>query len=439
MESKRDLGFFNGMKAELIPLLAGLVSFTLVAEEAINQIENIFHSQKSTGIVVFILMYFIMPVIGILFWLTVMNYRDGLKRKMLANKRATDFRLICLILLAFIILIGTFWWRIKGFFVVALVTLVLLLVYFFRLIRMKEEFVPFHREYLQAKIQLGLLTSTLLILWVVYFYGYLTSNEFKDWKDDSKILTSIRTAATAREKYEDKSVAAKDFIDRYADLIYLPLQSSNAQLPSRDQGRQGLDALYKRIWDNPFATGVHETLAIDGNYGRENLDRIQYSVYRAQIISLDRYKKDWVPWMQIVQFKGLILFNLLLLFLLCVWYHSYHSQLDGNHDEDHSEITISKTGIYILFLIIIPFFKPITKENISFGKPYVTFSNPITINNKISGDKPNPPVEPINYDQFKSIVDQAVAAQLKETNESVKNVQETLKSMKQRPVKQNMQ
>jgi hypothetical protein len=42
MEKKEhDLGFFNGIKAELIPLIAGLVSFTLLVDTAVNQIEDI--------------------------------------------------------------------------------------------------------------------------------------------------------------------------------------------------------------------------------------------------------------------------------------------------------------------------------------------------------------------------------------------------------------
>lgn len=71
MESKRDLGFFNGVKAEIIPLIAGLVSFTLLAEDAVNQIEKIFHAEGEIGVIVFISIYFVIPVLFIVCWLGI--------------------------------------------------------------------------------------------------------------------------------------------------------------------------------------------------------------------------------------------------------------------------------------------------------------------------------------------------------------------------------
>jgi ribosomal protein L18E len=127
----------------------------------------------------------------------------------------------------------------------------------------------------------------------------------------------------------------------------------------------------------------------------------------------DEYRIYWSAWLRTVQYRGLVLFALITLFLLVVWYYAYTSWLDTEETkekprENFSEINISKISIYIIFLLTIPFFKPITRDSTAFSKPYITFSNPLTLvdnsNTVLHPTVEFPEIPEINYNDLADAV-----------------------------------
>jgi hypothetical protein len=138
------------------------------------------------------------------------------------------------------------------------------------------------------------------------------------------------------------------------------------------------------------------------------------------------YGNSWAGILGTVQLKGLFLFFIVLVFLLTAWFHAHLANLseqcltakarykDANANNadlklttreeiqkilekpTFSEIRTIKIFISIIILLIIPIFKPVTKEKIRLDKPLWQFTLP----NLILGDK-NPiivkPEETINF------------------------------------------
>jgi hypothetical protein len=127
-------------------------------------------------------------------------------------------------------------------------------------------------------------------------------------------------------------------------------------------------------------------------------------LYKIQVAKLEDHQPIWAYWLQIVQFKGLLLFTTMILFLMVVWYHAYRTQLEMEDQNPYSEIWISKISIYVLFLLIIPFFKPIKKDSVSFSKPYIGSSKPANYYDQRVIQRPSQPADSIQYKTISNIV-----------------------------------
>lgn len=341
-----------------------------------------------------------------------MNYHDGLKAYFSQEKRAPIVWLVLMILLIVIGLILTIYsFTAEEFLNLALVGFVLILIYAIWLLFQQGLYIPYKREYRQAKWQFGLTITFLLAIWIPYFYPYINyPNDDKLWKEWDSIKTyelskAIDAASGARKLYREQSKAAESFLDHLPDYFFAP-KDSVAALTAKEKAVEALSKHYSEIWQSV-------NIDFKNSIKRFNIDSIRYIVYRKQMANLTKYQDEWAPWLMIIQFKGLLIFSLLTLFLMAIWYHSYHLQLDGRNSEEFSEIAISKLSIYILFLLITPFFKPIEKSKISFGKPYITFQNPITVNNSVYVDVPKPPPPPqVNYIKIAHDVDSIVSKQM---------------------------
>ena len=90
---------------------------------------------------------------------------------------------------------------------------------------------------------------------------------------------------------------------------------------------------------------------------------------------------------------------------MVVWYHAYRTQLEMEDENPYSEISISKISIYVLFLLIIPFFKPIKKDSVSFTKPYIGSSKSIIYNDSRVIQRPAQPADSIRYLKISEIVE----------------------------------
>ena len=79
-QNDRDLGFFNGIKTELITLVAGFALFSLLVDTLINHIGDFFSVDVETSTKLFVWFYFIAPVVCLLIWILLINYKAGLKK-----------------------------------------------------------------------------------------------------------------------------------------------------------------------------------------------------------------------------------------------------------------------------------------------------------------------------------------------------------------------
>jgi len=60
-----------------------------------------------------------------------------------------------------------------------------------------------------------------------------------------------------------------------------------------------------------------------------------------------------------------------------IWFEAYSSKLKSEEKrtkEEFSEINTSRVAIYLLFLLTIPFFKPIDEKSINLDKPYLSLA-----------------------------------------------------------------
>jgi hypothetical protein len=449
MENKeRDLGFFNGIRAELIPLIAGLISFTLLIEDAINEIENIFSLSEGASIFVFITFYFIVPVSFVFIWLTVINHKDGLKRQ-LANDWKSPFTfLVSVILLLFIVLMaGFFLMRLASYFILVIIIFILVLIYAgCVLIKKPANQIKYRREYRQARYQFGFVFSLLFLFWTFYFLQYY--NVFQHYnkcgepshaecKDDgqkkweygqSDLSSLIQTSANIRSDYRKNTESAQNIISLYPDLIYF----SNGDFydKSKKEILQSFNDLKKDSAGKILNPKEFDLLLLKRVKLIEKRDSVHYVAYRVQQKMLKNFKASWAQWLQLVQVKGLLLFISFIFFLLVIWYHAYKAQLERNSKEDFSEVWISKLSLYVLFLLIIPFFKPIQEDNISFGKPYVTLNKPSYVDNRII----TPPAmgDSIRYSSIRTMMADAMKDQRK-LLDSIIRYQQKLKKEPNKP------
>src|SRR5258706_9592381 len=250
-EKERDLGFINGIKAELLPLIAGLVSFGLLAEKVVNQMTTFFSVSEVTGVYIFIMAYFVAPVVLTFFWLLFFNHREGLKKYFLDEKTATLYLLRAILLI--FLLIGVTFIFISGryYLTLCLVCVILILIYSsILLIQSHDNPDKYRREFRQAKYQFCFVGLLLLTLWGANIYRQVFSeeSEFKrnvwdrrsnklNWR--SKIPVFINRSANLREGYDHLSDSIRKFQILFTDLN----RDDTAYCTSLQNLNQGADSI----------------------------------------------------------------------------------------------------------------------------------------------------------------------------------------------------
>jgi hypothetical protein len=438
MEKKEhDLGFFNGIKSELIPLIAGLVSFTLLVNTAVNQIEDIFSVGAYGGILIFVFLYFITPSFFILSWVFWLNNKDGLKNRLFeVPKSPISITVIGIGLLLLLCTLLFFKIGFRSYLLLICITITFILAYGFQLLAKKPKMsFTYKREYRQAAYQLCITIVGLLVLWTIYFYRYTQHprSEFhKKWTSkaqDENLLDSMFIAGKSRNDYKDYLKSIESILAHYDDLIYLP--EADLKKRSNDSIVKWVNSLKSKYLESNYKKRFSYLLKSRDSL-RQKKDSIHQMLYKIQVAKLEDHQPIWAYWLQIVQFKGLLLFTTMILFLMVVWYHAYRTQLEMEDQNPYSEIWISKISIYVLFLLIIPFFKPIKKDSVSFTKPYIGSSKSIIYNDNRVINPPPQPTDSIRYLRISKIVGDTLQ-KVKEANKKVLDYQK--KYLKKEPQK----
>jgi hypothetical protein len=177
-KDEKDLGFFNDIRSELVPLIAGLVSFSVLVDQAINHLGKYFGLETSSSALFFIVLYFIIPALIVLFWLIIFNHMEGLK-KVLLNAENRNIKLVrlmaAIISLLLILLVGFIWVDPFTYLVLSLLAIVLVLIYGgVVIVWTPTKSSAFAREYRQANYQFGIVMSTIIIVWTLYYVNQIT-------------------------------------------------------------------------------------------------------------------------------------------------------------------------------------------------------------------------------------------------------------------------
>jgi hypothetical protein len=409
-KNKRDLGFFNGIKTEAIPLIAGLISFTLLIETGVNNISSFFNIDETQSTITFVIVYFIVPVLGLILWLTLVNYHDGLKRRIWDDRKSSyswPFMILIILLLMLCVLFllsGVLYFNIIALlFLTLIIGLATALLY-----RSRVKIIKYRRERYQANYQFALVFILLTFFWAIYLYLNFSPSR-KDIRQGIK-STSLTKENTLRKQAMNQCLfeslfrevigirGKSDTLNRDVNSFTTNFQEHIYNLCSYDSVEENrLDSCFNKIVqaksnnclqrDSSYRIKAKATLP--NFYSIKNAELIKYQLDKRLKEQDKEYRLYWSAWLRTVQYRGLVLFILTALFLLTIWFYAYTVWLESQENDDKneqniSEIYISKISIYIIFLLVIPFFKPITSENTSFAKPYITFNNPLTLVEKNS-------------------------------------------------------
>lgn len=452
-KEEKDLGFFNGIKAEAIPLIVGLVSFTLLVENAVNNISEFLSISEDVATRIFVIAYFVLPVGGLIMWLTVVNYHDGLKKRVWGN-RSSKYSLPFLTLIALLVLLCILFWATSVLAFIIVAALILAGVIGLAIILLQRPLVNaenFKREQYQANGQFAIVFGLLVAFWMLYF-------GLNFWRDNTScpasasvlstternarevamneciFSSSYDRALTQRKTSESLRNDVNAFSASFQNYIYRPCPSDTvASLILRDS----LTHSFKKIVPGnscnmpiPNETKLKRGLLPPQAefFSISNAELIKHQLDTRLEAQDKEYRIYWSAWLRTVQYRGLVLFALTTLFLLLVWYYAYTAWLDSGGTkekprENFSEINISKISIYIIFLLTIPFFKPITRDGTAFSKPYITFSNPLTLVDNRRTVLESSKIPEINYDKLAD----AVQKKMERDSGKLSAIEETVK------------
>lgn len=375
----KDLGFFNGIRSELIPLAAGLVSFSILVDKAVNDLGKYFGLKTHISAIVFVLLYFVLPVLSILLWLTWFNHKEGLKRMLIEQKGLYRFCALATIILIAIAAVGFINLDLIPHIVITTLALIAILVYGFSIdTSVETDNTKYARQFRQAKLQYHIVTGCLLLIWGCYYYNqFYPSDKAKEIAfvfpfEFFRVTNKIDTASALR-KQVDTARSRIDTLKNQTDRLNYLAECDP------DRAEQ-----LKTLLSKNLCVSSDTVVNLD-----RKLEAYRYQLQAELIKHEKKAKQAWAGWLRLVQFKGLLLLIVLILFLLAIWYHAYTAKLvakmqsekDKTEMELFSEINISRLSIYMLFLLIIPFFKPIDEQDVNFDKPFISEGNPITLIN----------------------------------------------------------
>ena len=185
------------------------------------------------------------------------------------------------------------------------------------------------------------------------------------------------------QQVQKKSIVDRDSIEKTASLV--------ADLKTLHKEMLELMLREKEPHKNPFFVGI--------------LERLNTKYFALHKVHRSLLAQKWAILLEYLKYKALIIFAPVLLFLLCVQFQFYkqsenvQEKLSQETDkiiptkpsedsgpltvyevkkarraEDMPELKIITSGISLIFLLIIPIFRPVKADNINLDNPFITFN-----------------------------------------------------------------
>lgn len=442
-KQSQELGFLDGVHSQLIALIAGFVSFAVLSEKALNEIKSFFGVCEASAMKIFVSLYFLFPILFILVWLRWYNSNKGLKKyysdgpdfNPLESRKFSKRLIFSIFILQatyiFIFCIDFSYssslslWALVILSVACLTCIILYGVSLvwknFKSLRQSLDDDGFHLLK-QARGQFIFFGLIIIFFWLLHF-----GKSFRV-SDLGFLKNQIDSAANAREIFRKFKIGLNSFNSSYPSFPHtdsisfhrligeLKSEKYFSQIVSKDKIS---DTLYLETKNKIneisrlLASSVpHKDIQMRHNNLKNLIEEYFFSWIKVKNNLLaNRYKENSAKWLNTVRYLGLMIFNLAILFLLCVWYDAYslrlyHCRVEKEkqltalkiksekdqkqcfHEDErnikaaskradsifYSEINISRSSIYLFFLLTIPFFKPIEKDEVDFDKPYISFS-----------------------------------------------------------------
>jgi hypothetical protein len=425
-EKKYNLSILGDLQPKLIGFITAIVSFLTFVQSFINETSTLLGIGLWWAYILFIVLYFIVPVF--LVCLFIIQNRNFIKKRILKTERPFKPRfllvtiLMSFLLFGFIYLAFTILPIFVGLILTSLITVIFFSITVYRIIRRKR---------CQEEDKEYLITVSLLLILITSFLINSHNNLPKDNIQDPNSAKRDYSACTILGKYktdkvyngkldsvikalEDRSEQNNMEVANYPYPVQKKINTLNKHRVNLDQDLLRMDTLIKSNYTK--AMDIISKQSVDSS-NIDSLKQIQ-SVFNAQADTLisrfqkpyldtaaieylqkkmkfhtdyvngisffwnsqisekeKEFKKEWLPYMLKLQFKGLVwlFFTLFILFSLLYHYRKQDRLARSaalKNTIQHNANTL-KDYSYLIVLLIIPFFKTFTEENISFEKPFL--------------------------------------------------------------------
>ena len=439
-EKEDNLSIVGDLQGKLVGFLVAIASFLTVVQEFINEITSIFSLERKQAYYIFIGLYFIVP--AILIALLIFKNKDFIRKNVFEDNKLYrggyiwGFGLSLIIVVGYLYLIDFHRYLTRtGIFFFTIATLFIWLTNAVSIFKNKNVAA---KEYLVVSIIFMIIISAFIGQQFdrknPKIFTDSLENKFPTHLIEREELTALATSSknitnqinqtlkvVSYYVFEVDSIGKNESIKNDTGYLNLKKQLENLYSltkstvnPVKSRTKNNINTV-KNIENELSQISKKLVIELDqrGNLATDiftdtvalltktkidlllNCSLKISSKWTEYISRADKdFAENWLPYFRMLQFRGLVWFAFLMISLFTLLYYfreQYDIELrfDANRNTKRSEIisknaNITKNYIYLLALLIVPFFKKFTEENISFYKPFlnVNLANLVEEGNK---------------------------------------------------------
>ncbi|MCX2454348.1 hypothetical protein OQX61_23965 [Pedobacter sp. PLR] len=419
-DKKYNLSIVGDFELKLIGFITAIVSFLTFIQAFINDTSTLFGIELWESYQLFILLYFIFPA-GLVCYFIIQK-SNFITKKIIGIEVGYNQSLLQIILFLLFFIFGFFYLRSTdpttiniGLYIAILLITPIYFITVFQIGKMawKHKFQSEAKEY----IIVTLVLLILIISFMLNSFESLTNKNSSHEKSAKKLLTEYHNQILynttlnkiAREIAERSSenmatiklysfkegyvmpqssrtlmngviskvdTGLKHSLTNAKNLLYTKNHNNTAAIISvkkllDKQAKQLLDLFNTPNIDSTAVANINKKLALYADYSNQ-ID----STWRDYVATKEKdFNKEWLPHVQVLQFKGLLWLFFFLILLFTILYH-YRKQSILIQKEDYKnkikqDANLLKNYVFLFVLLIMPFFKKFTEENINFKKPFL--------------------------------------------------------------------
>jgi len=444
-KEKDDWGFGNGTLTYLLTLVLGLASMATIVPLFVNRTSEIFKLNFEFSFCFFQILYFIVPLILIAIWVFPKR-KDRFFTFVLQNKKYKKMiwivLSIMLVSIVFFFLHGQLYFYIHfGCMSFLFASGVCISTYNFKQYQIYKAGIDNQKisnQVRQAGKEFILLCSSAIficLLWSLTNFGttskskediscasFLYDFAKKDLKELKERVDSVYFIAQYQNQFEESKIYnfTKCELKCNFDTSYYRLVNllSNFRTDPGEHFKSEFKCAEKYIQDSTkkYCDSVRLNIKLKKLHKLVDLNKMLDNKCQTE------YAKLMEDVLRRTQFKGILMFFIVLIFLINLWamacFESFKQKNEFERDtisnsnekfELFSEINTLKSFIFLIILLIIPIFKPTAKESISIDKPLWSFTLKELVSGTMQYDRldiyqiPNEPNMPL--DGYGSILD----------------------------------